>query len=327
MTNRNKIILIICIILFLTVIFVIFANKNHTTDVSNPIRVVYISDDNYIDYMRASIKSLIKNKKKKTQLEIYVIGVDLSEKKSKKVLKESKKQAKINIIKLSSNKLKNLKGNSFFNPEVSRADNAKFFLSTILKDLDKVLYLDCDTIILKDLTDLYNTNLGNNYVAAADDWQSDWYDGNFDKRYFNNGVMLLNLKQMREDSVERHLITFKENDPIDRFVTQDAFNSIMYQRVVFLPLIYDTFAPEYDNRNIIQRIHETLGKNFNYDIYPYEHDSDFRKRVAIIHYCGYFNIKPWYEINLMRASGRIWYRYAPLDFWITFLKKKVKNDR
>ena len=309
MINRFKIFFIFFILFCFIITGIIFANKKTSLNDLEPVNIVYITDDNYVNYLRASIKSLIKNKNKNTKIEIYVIGVDLSEKSSTKILEESKDDAHINLIKISGNLLKDLKGDASLNPDVSRADNAKFFLTSILKDLDKVLYLDSDTIILKDLSKLYNTILFDNYVGAVEDWQTKWED-NSNKRYFNNGVMLLNLKKMREDDIETKLINFKKKDKVKRFVTQDTFNSIMLNRVFYLPLKYNAFAPEYD---------------YNKKAYPTQSRRVFQKDVAIIHYCGYGNLKPWKKINFIRKSNRIWYKYAPLDFWKEHFKKKVNK--
>ena len=319
--NKIKIFFITFILLFLIGMFAIIANKDNTSENLSPIKIVYISDNNYVNYLRTSIKSIVANKKKNSKVEIYVIGVNLSKKNSKKILRESKNNVHISLIKTSGKDLKFLKGRSSLNRHVTGADNAKFFISSFLKNVDKVLYLDSDTIILKDLSELYNTNLDDNYVGAVDDWQTGWYE-NKSKRYFNNGVMLLNLKKILEDDIETKLIDFKLNDKINRFVTQDAFNNIMYDKVVFLPLIYNTFGPEYDNKNILERIKQTLNKNYNPKLYQYRRNSDFKKDIVIIHYCGYNYKKPWIQLNLKKSSYRIWYQYAPLDFWIDYFKQK-----
>lgn len=307
MTNKIKIILIFFILLcLLTTICIIFKNKNHSSQVLPPIKVVYISDDNYVTYLRTSIKSLFKNKNNNTQIEVFVVGVDLSEKNSKKILSENKKRLHINLINISHNLYKDLERPTAYKHVGCQADLAKFFFHHLLQDIDKIIYLDADTVVLKDLSDLYNTDLANNYVGAVNDWESTWSD-NRNQKYFNNGVMLLNLKKMRQDNIGAQLIDFKRKNTNNRFVTQDVFNNVMNGKVLFLPLIYNTFATEYDDDK---------------DVYPYKHKKDFQKAVAIIHYCGYSNHKPWRQIDFRRKSDRIWYSYAPLDFWIDFFKRK-----
>ena len=173
---------------------------------------------------------------------------------------------------------------------------------------------------MKDLSDLYNYDLGDNYIGVADDWGTGWYDGR-KERYFNNGIMLLNLKKMREDDIENKLINCKEQDKVKRFVTQDVFNEVMQNKAVFIPLIYDTFSPEYDNDGVIEKIKSVLGKNFDLNTYPCTTDECYRDSVVVIHYCGWNNFKPWDDVDFKRESSRIWYKYVPEDFWESYYNK------
>ena len=56
------------------------------------------------------------------------------------------------------------------NPYVTSAAIFKFDIANILSDYNKVLYIDCDTIILKDLTELFEINLNDYYVAVVKDF-------------------------------------------------------------------------------------------------------------------------------------------------------------
>ena len=316
------------IFIFVSLLFFFNLIRNNLTNKKIPtkhIETVYVTDNNYVLFMRTSIRSMIANKNPETKITIYVIGYNLSDKDIKKIKKEQRKNVDIKIIPIEKELLKPLSGGTKINPNVTKVDNAKFFLTTLLKHTDKGIYLDGDTIVLKDLAELYNTNLSDNYIAAADDWQTGWPDDP-QKRYFNNGVMLLNLKEMRKNDIEKKLVDFKLNDKIKRFVTQDAFNNVMFGKVIYLPLIYDTFAPEYDNDIfIIRKIQKTLKGNFKPELYPYKTAADFRKDVVIIHYCGYGNKKPWYRLSTGRKSNLIWYRYAPIDFWGYCLQGNCKT--
>ena len=328
---KKRVIFMITAIVFIVAIVLcllfIGRHKNIKTDISkNPVQIVFITDNRYVLYMRAAIRSIIANKKPDTKVEINVIGLNLYDSNVNKILKETKKNAKINLIKITDKDIQNIQSTTLNNPKVSRADNVKFFLPTILKNSDRVIYLDGDTVILKDLFDFYNTDLGDNYVGAVDDWQSSW-ENEPTKRYFNNGVMLLNLKKMREDNVETKLIDFKKNDKIRRFVTQDAFNTVMYGKVKYMPLIYDTFPQEYDNKNLLKIINEVLKNNFDPEIYPYKTANQYRRDVVIIHYCGYTNVKPWYKLDFARKSSRLWYKYAPADFWIGCIHGTCRKEK
>ena len=328
--NKKNILRIIGTLLLLIALLLIVSTYKElaiTKSKTNlePINIVYITDNNYATYTRTSIRSVIANKKKNTKIRIYVIGYRLSDSNIEKIQKEKRKNTDIELIKVPRLLLKKFSAGAKSNPYVTRADNAKLFLPSLLNRTDKVLYLDGDTIILKDLSDLYYTNLNDNYIGAVDDWQTSWPDVS-GKRYFNNGVMLLNLQKIRKDNIEAKLINYKLHDKNNRFVTQDAYNAVMFGKILYLPLIYDTFAPEFDDKiSLLSKIKTTLKEHYDPKIYPYKTAKEYQKDVTIIHYCGYGNQKPWYKIDFKRKSNNIWYKYAPFDFWIYCLKGNCRN--
>ena len=296
-------ILLISTICILTAIK--YKDINNYIFFKNPVRIVLITDNKYVRQTRTVIRSINANKSKKTNIEVNVIGVGLSEKDIKKIKSESKLKTKIKVI--------DLPGGSNQNPDVTRADYAKFKLCSIFPNTEKILYLDGDIIVLKDLSQLYNTDIENYYIASVDDLECGWIDYR-EERYFNNGVMLLNLKKMREDNIEEKLIDYKKNDKINRLMTQDAFNAVLYKKVKFLPIIYDTFAQEFNDKYILEILKIVLKNNFDEKLYPYKTAEEYKNAVVIIHYTGTYNVKPWFDwADKNSESSKIWYKYAPKE--------------
>ena len=84
----------------------------------------------------------------------------------------------------------------------------KFKISEILANYDKIIYLDGDILVQKDLTELYNIDIDGYYVAAVDDTGKIYHKKDVYAKYpnyFNSGVMLLNLKKCREDNISSKL--------------------------------------------------------------------------------------------------------------------------
>lgn len=308
----KKFIYILILILFV-IISVIFSILN-TENQKNDINIVMITDNNYVSPTRATIRSIIANKNTDTKIKIYVVGLELRKENIKKLNSESKNKTKVKVISPSKkvlSEINKLPNHTKYNIG-NKADYIKFKLTTVLPRLDKVLYMDGDVIVLKDLTDLYKTDLKDNYIAAADDWQSKKTD-KFNNRFFNNGIMILNLKKMRKDNIDAKLFEYKLNDKDNRFMTQDAYNDVMIDKVLFIPLIYDTFVTEYENKDILNRIKEVLGDNYNKEIYPYKTAEEYKKAIVILHYCGWGYLKPWHKYHRHKDSetSQIWYKYAP----------------
>jgi len=101
--------------------------------------------------------------------------------------------------------------------------------------VDKVIHLDTDTIIRKSLEPLFNTNLCGKWFGAVPE-----YRGNYrlvGDKYYNAGVLVLNLAQMREDGIESEMTDYL-NTSKQPFVDQNAWNwfGVTRDKVVELDL-------------------------------------------------------------------------------------------
>lgn len=130
------------------------------------------------------------------------------------------------------------------NIHVSSSALLKFDIANLLSDIDTVLYLDGDVIINKSIEQIFQVKLRDAYVAAADD-MLDLAEGDGGSclasrigikgfRYFNSGVMLLNLRGMREDDMVSELINYRLSG-LNYFMDQDAFNNVLGKSRVSLP--------------------------------------------------------------------------------------------
>ncbi len=168
----------------------------------------------------------------------------------------------------------------------SEAASFRLLLPELLPDYDKILYLDCDIIVRQDMEALFhNTDLKDNYLAAV-------YEAPIERQaerikalgcipgqYFNSGVLLINLKQMREEDVSSKLLKACEKDYME-FPDQDALNQVCQGRVLPLSPVYNGirtfFLPQYEKDfckvyssdlwNQVQEngnIHYTGGKPWN----------------------------------------------------------------
>lgn len=137
----------------------------------------------------------------------------------------------------------------------SEAASFRLLLPELLPDYDKILYLDCDMIIRQDMGKLYReTELGKNCLAAVFEAPIDSQANRIEAlgctpgRYFNSGVLLMNLKLMREESVSEQLLKSCEKDYME-FPDQDALNQVCQGRVLSLSPAYNSirtfFLPQY----------------------------------------------------------------------------------
>lgn len=137
----------------------------------------------------------------------------------------------------------------------SEAASFRLLLPELLPEYDKILYLDCDVIIRQDMGALYrDTDVRDNYLAAIYEAP---IEGQAERikalgctpgQYFNSGVLLMNLRQMREESVSERLLKACEKEYME-FPDQDALNQVCQGRVLPMSPVYNSirtfFLPQY----------------------------------------------------------------------------------
>ena len=120
----------------------------------------------------------------------------------------------------------------------------KLLLPLIMVDLERIIFVDADTLILKDLLEMYNLPFNDNY-ALGHPFGGVRFIDKFVKNakyYINVGVMLLNLKKIRNDNKEIELIRFSiENNRNLFFPEQDGLNIVFFKKIGFLPLKYGIY--------------------------------------------------------------------------------------
>lgn len=184
----------------------------------------------------------------------------------------------------------------------------KFDLPHLLPEVDKVLYLDGDILVTGDVATLYATELKTHYMAAVRDMGGEMTRHLHElvgvPQYFNSGVMLLNLEQMRRDKLPERLLRSKlQSPPTWTCMDQDVINDVMRGRVLNLPLRYNAMIPLFQNpmyAYTIAQINEFYGCEY----------ADMRHLAAdavIIHFAGESYRRPWEQMN--GSFSLLWQRY------------------
>lgn len=124
----------------------------------------------------------------------------------------------------------------------TREASLRIFIPYLLRE-DRCLYLDTDIVVNRDISKLYNLDIENNYIAAAPDW-------GLNPKTINSGVLLLDLKKLRENNA---LITHNELKKIfqkfrkSNFFDQDILDYIYRGHIYKLPPTYNLFLKKDSN--------------------------------------------------------------------------------
>ena len=269
----------------------------------NTFHVIYITDDNYVMPTCVSIVSLIKNKPASMKYCVNIIADKVSEK-NKNIFRElHSKDCEINIIdtdgafykELNSKFWQSLKDGKTSRQYISASVTLKLNISNILKNVDKVLYLDSDLIINKDISELFELDISSFYAAVARrpgfinkplryTFSSLRYSTGIPNNcYFNSGVMLLNLKKMRLENVTEKLIDIVRN-AFYPFIDQDPLNEVFLGKVLFVSYIYNFNAHVLFLRDF-QKLNKEEFSN------KYADEKDCIQDQKIFHFSGIY--KPW----------------------------------
>lgn len=106
-------------------------------------------------------------------------------------------------------------------------------LAYIFEDISIILSLDCDTIVMKDISGLWNTSLDEYYFSATPEHDRSKYD----LVYCNHGVVLYNLDRMRRGKAQECIDIL--NISPHRYVDQDVGNFLCQGRIHKMPSTYN----------------------------------------------------------------------------------------
>ncbi len=119
-------------------------------------------------------------------------------------------------------------------------------LPDLIKSLDKIIYLDCDTMVHKDLTELYQINMKDNYYLGFPGHEVSSLSINGTRNFINTGVILINLKLLREINSLKLIENYYKSHGTKK-VDEYLINVVFYNKISFLPFTYG--IPDFEEGN------------------------------------------------------------------------------
>lgn len=268
------------------------------------ISFAYICDAGYVLPTVVSLQSLISSKRSNSCYRIYILGRGLSEQDVKYFNGYTRSDVEIRVIACDKLDLTGLH-QSEIGADCVATESAliKFYLPEILSEESKVLYLDGDTIIQKDLSELFNIDLDGYFLAAVRDSGSLYYRHSMVQRvefYFNSGVMLLNLDKMRKHDLTSKLIEAKKRSEDHNLMDQNVLNLVFNGNCLPIEIKYNLLAVNLRRAQKKWKI-EQLNK-----VYHTSYDSleEIVDDAAIVHFSS--KDKPW--LNYRSPFAYLWFK-------------------
>ena len=194
---------------------------------------------------------------------------------------------------------------------------ARLLLPSMLPNLDKVIYLDCDLVVCKDLKSLWETDVNDVAVTMAPDLlyqdKATLSRLGINNNYLNSGVIVMNLDYWRKHDVMKRLLAYisdKGNELI--YNDQDSLNVILHDERRQLPVKYNV-TPHYFLKN-----------PDNYPKEMHEEIRDARINPIIFHFLG--KIKPW-SLGCYLPGKELFMKYQKASGWRHFTIEKYVFKR
>ena len=224
---------------------------------SKPLNIVVITDDHYVILLAALIRSVEANLKSAQKLIFHIIEDKVSTENKQKL----QRSVDAEITTLVWRKMEGLIPEGIQLPldKTSYPLNIymRFFIPYFMdEETESVLYLDVDMIVLADISTLFEYDLSNYVVAAVMDpriktFDNSWgsianykelgFDGS--TKYFNSGLLVMNLKLWREQQITDKLITcMNDNIKFANYPDQYGLNVVLANQWLELDSKWNHFA-------------------------------------------------------------------------------------
>lgn len=274
------------------------------------LNIAYSFDDGYAQHAAVSILSLLENNKDIEDIVIYIITNSLSEENISRI-EHIAKQYKRSVHYIDLYKLtERLKIETNFN----RSAYGRIFLDS-LADVDRIVYVDSDTVINGSLKELMTLDMSDTLVAGVQDTVNPYYvlniGLNHSHQYINDGgVIVMNLELWREKNITEKCINFvykfngcpPHND-------QGTINAVCSGYIKILPANYNVMPP------IFCFTQKQILKLFKMNRYYTQAELDNAvEKPIVIHYTDEFFSRPWFS-NSTHPLKKLYLKYLAMTPW------------
>ncbi|MEE1319703.1 MAG: glycosyltransferase family 8 protein [Ruminococcus sp.] len=262
--------------------------------------IVYSSSDSYASVAGVSLYSLLCNNKSSDEINIYIVDNSISDENKEKFRKMCSDFGRsLTFIPIAD--IEKLAGTKIDIGRWNISTFGRLFEASLLpKSVEKVIHIDCDTMVMSSLEDLWNTDMNGKIVAGSLECIGDNYKTEIgltkDDTYINAGNIMLNLKKIRDDNTEELFRNYIKDHTHLSFVDQAVLNAcVKSDEKLVVPLDYNAYSIiyyiKYKNLRKVKRVTT---------FYTEKEVEKAVKEPAIVHFttCFMDGSRPWIENNV-----------------------------
>ncbi len=256
------------------------------------IHVLMVSNEGYADLLICCVRSVLLNKGTERYV-FHIIDDGISE--NKKTILKSLINENGGMVQFYTPP----RMSTYTESKTCALDKSTFYRlyvgSIIDEEINKILYLDCDIIALQSINSLWNVDVEDYVLAGVQDiniMESRRAVGVLDSdRYINAGVLLINLKQWRENRIEEACIDYLSKSKWSiEFNDQGVINNVCKGHIKIVSPKYNFMMPyfRYKRSQLLKYMDTTF-------FYTENELQDAISEPVIIHYAGTPTIRPWFD--------------------------------
>lgn len=266
-------------------------------------KIVYASNDGYARHLGTSLYSLLDRNQLEEEITVFVLSIGMSEENQGRLAAiASHFDRELEFIELG-----DLQERFSYEVDTGGFDISamgRLFLGTVLPEgVQRVLYLDCDTVVLGSLRKLWGMDLAGCVLGAVMEPTiypeiKEQIGLGKEDAYYNSGVLLIDLKRWREEDAEKRLLDFYREKGKELFACdQDTINGVFKGQI-------KTLSPRYNFFTNYRYFHyrDLVKQSPSYGKVPKAVFRRAKAHPAIVHYMG--DERPW------KAGNRNHYRLA-----------------
>ncbi|MCM0592691.2 MAG: glycosyltransferase family 8 protein [Gloeotrichia echinulata IR180] len=279
-----------------------------------PIVVVCAADNNYAMPLAVTVRSALANLKSNRKMSLFILDGGISKFNQRKIIKSlPSEQVDISWIKIDNRVLDNL----VLTRHLTVTCYYRLLITKFLsQELDKVIYLDSDMVVTGNLENLWNIDLGNNYVLAVQDdvelyismssGLRNYHELGIDpdSKYFNSGLLVINLEKWRSENIGEKVIEYVKHNREYVQNDQDGLNAVLAGK-------WGELHPRWNQMPRIYHYSSWKDSPFAEDIY-----NELLHQPNIIHFTN--SPKPWcsgLRVECQHPQKDLFFHYLDMTDW------------
>lgn len=288
------------------------------------LHIVLASDSNYAEFVAVVIVSLLDTNPQFERVTVHLLSNGIDEE-TKSKLKRHLPSSRGEVLFYNISNLKELLGIEVPDTIAISAYSRLFMPSFLPEQIDKVLYVDCDTVISGEIYDFWSTDLGDNFVAGIIDplpstRAKQMIGMPIDAPYLNSGVLLVNLALWRKEDIQHKFLDFLfSKDGTVFHHDQGIINAVCLGRKKVV-------HPKFNVMSAFFSHPFKMMDEVNSPFYSASEIHEAVKKPSIIHFTEDYYNRPWVEKSKHPSLG-VYERYHSMTEWVNTPKRPDRRSR